>query len=136
MATITHPLFSEHATGALANAITYRNTNNQQTARRYTKPRRRASPLQLVIRSRTKLLTQLWPTLSPDQQASWQPQAERDNVTRLNAFYVTNWQRIKRGQPIIMTPNPPTNQGKLTFAPRTFAAWTFRSRSLAGGTNQ
>jgi hypothetical protein len=132
MATVTHPLFSAHATGSLANAITYRNTNNQHTARRYTKPRRSASPLQLEIRARTKLLTQLWPTLSAEQRAAWKPQADRDHVTPLNAFYTTNWQRLKNGEAITLTPRPQPQTPLGTFHAWTFHAWSFRAATFQG----
>jgi hypothetical protein len=132
MATVTHPLFSADATGSLAKAITYRNTNNKHTARRYTKPRRSASPLQLEIRARTKLLTQLWPTLSPEQRAAWKPQADRDNVTPLNAFYTTNWQLLKNGDPITLTPRPYPPTPLRSFHAWTFKAWSFRAATFQG----
>jgi hypothetical protein len=99
MALVKGPLFSVSAHGTLSKTITFRSSARGTVARKYAKPSGLPSIAQSAIRSQTKTLMQLWPSLTLDQKNSWLPLAIRDSVSLINSFLKYNYYLLSIGQP-------------------------------------
>jgi hypothetical protein len=100
MAVVQSPLFSTSASGAYAKTITYAKYLRGFVAKKYSFPSGMASELQAQVRTWTKEIMQTWPTLSLEQQATWNALAEAGDYSPINAFQKYNFERLANGKSI------------------------------------
>lgn len=110
MATVTGPLHSDQARGQFGKTTIYQQRGAKSIVKHYAAPKEPNSADQLAVQAETKYLSQLWTTLTPEQQASWDLLAAETGVEPINAFMATNWARFKQNlEPLLSATTDLTN---------------------------
>ena len=86
MALTKGPLFSLEASGTIGNAVVFSRWKGRSYARRHAVPSNPKSVGQVSVRAAMKFLSQLWTSLSPTEQATWEERADAVNVSPFNAY--------------------------------------------------
>lgn len=71
MARAIGPIFSEAASGSLADLLTYQTASGRHSIRKTPKPKGSATRLQLSVRALIKYCPKLWATLTTIEKAPW-----------------------------------------------------------------
>jgi hypothetical protein len=105
MATTRGPLMSLAASGSLAHAVTYNHGSLATVARRQPRRTTRVNPRSTAQRVITSWLTRHWTHLSSQDQATWQPLANRRRISPRLAYIGANLTRWAQGKPPAPTPH-------------------------------
>lgn len=84
------PGLSTEASGKLADAIVFSHSAKRAYAKAHAAPKNPKTPGQLGVRANMKFLAQIWQTLTPAQQASWEDPANLAGVYPYHAFISVN----------------------------------------------
>jgi hypothetical protein len=93
MATLTGPMFSLTAKGALAKALCFRTVRGRPTASRWLAPPNPRSNAQISIRHYNRWLARFWHEVPPTNQTTWQPPAAAAGFAPYHAYLSTNMSR-------------------------------------------
>ena len=93
MARVNGPLMSMSASGALGGVVVFSHWKGRPYVRQLVKPANPRSGGQTSMRATMKFLSQIWTTLSPPQQATWEEQADAGVFSPFNAFTKFNLKR-------------------------------------------
>ena len=109
MPTVIGPCHSDQARGQLGHALIFQQRGVKSFVKAYKAPKEPNSDAQKAVKAFTRLLTKLWPTLSTDDQNSWDQLATEQNQEPITAFFVENWKRHRQGQDVtnFWPPSPP-----------------------------
>lgn len=104
MARVNGPLLSIEASGSVAGLLTWLNSPTGPNVRRLARQRNVYSAAKQSHRIMFSFLQRAWSTLSPSEQASWEPIAIEANYTPQNAFTSFNLNRWSQGETPLVTP--------------------------------
>jgi len=96
MAKTKNPLFGFDARGTLANLLTFRHRDKQTIAESKPIPKDARTSGQLAWRTMYQLCADLWHTLTPVEQATWETLARRQHMTGY-AYYLSQCLRPNPG---------------------------------------
>lgn len=120
MATVTGPLHSDAARGQFAKQLIFQRRHGRTVVKKYAAPVEPNTADQLAVQAETKLLAQLWETLTPQQQLTWLELAYDRGYSPANAHFVENWKRYIQG----LDPTPVWPPVVETFDPSTYGVAT------------
>jgi hypothetical protein len=105
MAVVDGPLHSNQASGQVGKTTIYQTYHGRTYAKRYAVPgntpgfsKMNQTDAQLAVQEATKALMQMWPTIPPDDQATWDALAIPQRISRINAFLRENYRLGFSGQ--------------------------------------
>jgi len=87
------PLNAVAASGAIANALIFTNHAGGTRVKKFAKPRNPRSAAQTGIRAMMAFLNHEWPTLSPDELATWSPASSERNLIAATKYKGVNLNR-------------------------------------------
>ncbi len=87
------PSLSPAASGSLADVLTFSHGKKNPYAKQHAAPHNPHSPAQTGVRAMVSFLSKIWSTLSPADQATWQPLAEDFQIAPYHAFMAQNMKR-------------------------------------------
>ncbi|KKM75495.1 hypothetical protein LCGC14_1389700 [marine sediment metagenome] len=96
MATLTGPMLSLEARGALAKTLTFRHIRGRATVGRFLVPPNPKTPAQISIRGMNRRLAQAWQSISTANKATWQTDAEQKRIAPYHAYLSLNMKRWNR----------------------------------------
>ena len=132
MPTVTSPLFSISAHGTVARSMNFKRTKRGHICRVHSQPSGEPSDNQLLIRAITKQVAQSWAFIEDADRETWQQLASASNFSPYNAFFVTNFNRVRNGDVITRTWPliiPFTGFGIYSLAASSFSSFSLRSIS-------
>jgi hypothetical protein len=98
MVKVNGPAMSMDASGSLGGAIVFSKWKGRNYIRQLVKPANPKSALQVSMRAMMRFLSQLWASLSAEQQATWETLAAQKVVSPFNAFVSRNQKRWRTFQ--------------------------------------
>lgn len=96
MVKLRGPGMSVHASGTLADVLTFGNLRGKPTLRKKPTPAQPRTGLQVSSRAMMQFLAQNWSGLTTPQQATWLDLADNTDVAPYHAFIAHNMQRWAR----------------------------------------
>lgn len=94
---LTGPMMSMSASGSIGGVLTFATNKGRAYARTLVKPSNPKSNLQNAVRAMFTFLSQIWKTIDPGDQASWQALADQTKISPFNAFVKSNQNSVKTG---------------------------------------
>lgn len=88
------PGCSTQATGSIADVLTISKSPRSPYAKKHAKPKQPNTNLQVATHAAVKFLAQAWKTLSPADQATWEPRGKQLDLYPYHAYVSYNAERL------------------------------------------
>ena len=95
MVKVTGPMLSQAAAGKLGQGLIFSVNKGRAYVKKHTAPKQTNSGKQIGMRSIFAFLSPQWASLSPAEQATWEPLAAKRNIAPCNAFQSLNTERFR-----------------------------------------
>ncbi len=93
MVKLTGPGLAHQATGSIAGELTFSTWKGKPYLKKHRRPKQPRTTAQRSMRAMLSFLSDQWSVISAADKATWEPLAERTNVSPFNAYQAYNLDR-------------------------------------------